>query len=188
MSCVFACICTGLACGQSSPLNVAALQGTDVQFMCTKQAADGSTAIITWNLLPMSQRNNNPWQETTVAIAGNVILSQSKYTVTTSGNIETLHIPNVTREDAAVVECHRVNDVKKRAQLVILGEYSRCFFVDWHHLMNYRYHLIYIYLHLGYRQVSNIRRTLIGNEIVDNSDVVGASPVGAAPTTSSLST
>ena len=39
-----------------------------------------------------------------------------------------------------------------------------------------------------YRQVSNIRRTLIGNEIVDNSDVVGAAPVGAAPTTSSLST
>ena len=39
-----------------------------------------------------------------------------------------------------------------------------------------------------YRQVSNIRRTLIGNEIVDKSDVVGASPVGAAPTTSSLST
>ena len=39
-----------------------------------------------------------------------------------------------------------------------------------------------------YRQVSNIRRTLVGNEIVDNSDVVGASPVGAAPTTSELST
>ena len=39
-----------------------------------------------------------------------------------------------------------------------------------------------------YRQVSDIRRTLIGNEIVDNSDVVGASPVGVAPTTSSLST
>ena len=39
-----------------------------------------------------------------------------------------------------------------------------------------------------YRQVSNIRRTHGGNEIVDNSDVVGASPVGAAPTTSSLST
>ena len=40
----------------------------------------------------------------------------------------------------------------------------------------------------NYRQVSNISRTLIGNEIVDDSDVVGASPVGAAPTTSSLST
>ena len=40
----------------------------------------------------------------------------------------------------------------------------------------------------NYRQVSNIRRTLVGNEIVDNSDVVEASPVGAAPTTSSLST
>ena len=39
-----------------------------------------------------------------------------------------------------------------------------------------------------YRQVTNIRRTLVGNKIVDNSDVVGASPVGAAPTTSSLST
>ena len=39
-----------------------------------------------------------------------------------------------------------------------------------------------------YRQVSNIRHTLVGNTIVDNSDVVGASPVGAAPTTSSLST
>ena len=40
-----------------------------------------------------------------------------------------------------------------------------------------------------YRQVSNIiRRTLVGNKIVDHSDVVGASPVGAAPTTSSFST
>ena len=39
-----------------------------------------------------------------------------------------------------------------------------------------------------YRQVSNIRRTLVGNLIVDHSDVVGASPVGAAPTTSSFST
>ena len=34
---------------------------------------------------------------------------------------------------------------------------------------------------------SNIRHTL-GNEIVDHSDVVGASPVGAGPTTSSFST
>ena len=39
-----------------------------------------------------------------------------------------------------------------------------------------------------YRQVSNISRTLVGNKIVDHSDVVGASPVGAAPTTSSFST
>ena len=37
-------------------------------------------------------------------------------------------------------------------------------------------------------KTSNISRTLVGNKIVDNSDVVGASPVGAAPTTSSLST
>ena len=41
---------------------------------------------------------------------------------------------------------------------------------------------------MSYRQFSNIRRTLVGNKIVDHSDVVGASPVGAAPTTSSCST
>ena len=39
-----------------------------------------------------------------------------------------------------------------------------------------------------YRQVSNIRRTLVRNKLVDHSDVVGASPVGAAPTTSEWST
>ena len=39
-----------------------------------------------------------------------------------------------------------------------------------------------------YRKTSNISRTLLGNKIVDNSNEVGASPVGAAPTTSSFST
>ena len=39
-----------------------------------------------------------------------------------------------------------------------------------------------------WRQTSNIKLTLVGNKIVDHSDVVGASPVGAAPTTSSFST
>ena len=39
-----------------------------------------------------------------------------------------------------------------------------------------------------HRQTSNISHTLVGNVIVDNSDVVGASPVGSAPTTFSLST
>ena len=38
-----------------------------------------------------------------------------------------------------------------------------------------------------YRQISNISRTYVGNNIVDHSDVVGISPVGAAPTTSSFS-
>ena len=41
---------------------------------------------------------------------------------------------------------------------------------------------------LVYRKTSNISRTSVGNIIVDNSDVVGAPPVGAAPTTSSFST
>ena len=39
-----------------------------------------------------------------------------------------------------------------------------------------------------YSLVSNISRILVGNEIVDHSDVVGASPVGAAPIASSFST
>ena len=50
-------------------------------------------------------------------------------------------------------------------------------------------HIISCYMKIdAYRQVSNIRRTLVGNEIVDHSDVVGSSPVGAATTTSSFST
>ena len=39
-----------------------------------------------------------------------------------------------------------------------------------------------------YRQTSDINRTLVGHKIIDHSNVVGASPVGAAPTTSSFST
>ena len=39
-----------------------------------------------------------------------------------------------------------------------------------------------------YRQIPNIMRTLTGKKLVDHSDVVGASPVGVAPTTSSFST
>ena len=43
-------------------------------------------------------------------------------------------------------------------------------------------------VHTQYRQISNISRTLVGNKIVDHSDVFGASPVGAAPTISLFST
>ena len=38
------------------------------------------------------------------------------------------------------------------------------------------------------RLTSSTSHTLVGNKIVDHSDVVGASSVGAAPTTSSIST
>ena len=44
------------------------------------------------------------------------------------------------------------------------------------------------YQYSTYRKTANISRTLVGNKIVDNSDVIGASPVGIAPTTSSFST
>ena len=39
-----------------------------------------------------------------------------------------------------------------------------------------------------YRKTCNIRCTLVGIKIVDHSDVVGAVPVGPAPTTSSFLT
>ena len=39
-----------------------------------------------------------------------------------------------------------------------------------------------------YRQTSDTNGTLVGNNIVDHSDVVGASPVDAAPTTPSFPT
>ena len=39
-----------------------------------------------------------------------------------------------------------------------------------------------------YRKTSNIRHSLVDNKTVDHSDVAGASPVGAAPATSSFST
>ena len=41
---------------------------------------------------------------------------------------------------------------------------------------------------LKYHILYNIRCTLVGNKIVYHSNVVGASPVGAAPTASSFST
>ena len=41
---------------------------------------------------------------------------------------------------------------------------------------------------IKYHKTSSISHTLVDNKIIDHSDVVGASPVGAAPTTSSFST
>ena len=41
---------------------------------------------------------------------------------------------------------------------------------------------------ISYRKTSSISRPLVGNKIIDNSDVVGAAPVGAAPTTYTFST
>ena len=50
------------------------------------------------------------------------------------------------------------------------------------------YHIVVWWWMYMYRQTSNMRCTLVGNKIVDHSDVVGASPVDVAPTTSSFST
>ena len=48
--------------------------------------------------------------------------------------------------------------------------------------------LFFVDIQYMYCETSNIRRILVDNKIVDLSDVVRASPVGAAPTTSSFST
>ena len=47
--------------------------------------------------------------------------------------------------------------------------------------------LYVIYDLYTYRKTSNVSDPLVGNELDDHPDVVGASPVGAAPTTSSFS-
>ena len=60
--------------------------------------------------------------------------------------------------------------------------------------INYAYFCLFCFVEVAtqrkknYRKTSDIRRTLLGNKIVDHSDVVGAPPVGAAPNTSSFST
>ena len=43
-------------------------------------------------------------------------------------------------------------------------------------------------IHNKHWQTSYISHALVDNEIVDHSDVIGASPVGAAPTAFSFST
>ena len=48
-----------------------------------------------------------------------------------------------------------------------------------------QYWLRFLKWKISYRKTSNISRILVCYKIVDHSDVVGASPVGAAPTTSS---
>ena len=58
---------------------------------------------------------------------------------------------------------------------------SFCCIIDKSSIDSFHYMLPLIYV---YRKASNISRTSVGNKIVDHSDVVGASPVGTAPSTS----
>ena len=62
------------------------------------------------------------------------------------------------------------------------------FIMPWDDCMYLGHVQLIIYEVINYHQTSNISHTLVGNKIVDHSDVVGASPVGTAPTTSSFST
>ena len=62
--------------------------------------------------------------------------------------------------------------------------YENFLFEIWHVTLELLYTLSVI--NVMYCQTSNIRCTSAGNRIVGHSDVVGASPVGAAPTTSSF--
>ena len=50
------------------------------------------------------------------------------------------------------------------------------------------YHIDCFSLQAAYPQTSNIKRIFVDNTLFDHPDVVAASPLGAAPTTSSLST
>ena len=58
------------------------------------------------------------------------------------------------------------------------------FLVKHHYQMNKKWDLIccgVLQQKCKYRQTSNIRHTLVGNKIVDDSDVVGGSPISTAP-------
>ena len=48
--------------------------------------------------------------------------------------------------------------------------------------------LLWCHIKMNYPQTSDISRTLIGNAVVDHTDVIAASPAGAALTISSFST
>ena len=54
--------------------------------------------------------------------------------------------------------------------------------ITWH-VINYETQVNYHHHH-----TSNLSHTLVGNKIFDYSEVIGASPVAAAPTTSSFQT
>ena len=60
------------------------------------------------------------------------------------------------------------------------------FFRSWKKFWDISSFMLYWYICYTWCQTSNISGTLVGNKLVDHSDVVGASPVGAAPTTSSF--
>ena len=66
----------------------------------------------------------------------------------------------------------------------------------WQGALCHVYECTYVYVEVYYvntsnavyRQTSNKTHIFVGKGIVDHSDVVGASPIGAAPTTSSFLT
>ena len=69
---------------------------------------------------------------------------------------------------------HIVSFIQKPSEILD----AACGFCGWSILANVHEPQLTIY-----HKVSNIRRILVGNKIIDHSDVVGASPVGAAETT-----
>ena len=110
------------------PENAAVILGSNIKFKC--DPFDTYEAL-RWNVYPMSIRPDDPsaWRWFTVALDGKLVESSTKYTLHLPGRYEeteTLEIHNVTREDAAVVECHHINIFRRQAQLVILGEHILC--------------------------------------------------------------
>ena len=75
------------------------------------------------------------------------------------------------------------NHIWQQLSLNCLPETSRLLWIHWGALTNQ-----WCPFYEDHCKIFNISNTLVGNEIVDHSDVVGASPAGAAPTTSSFLT
>ena len=72
--------------------------------------------------------------------------------------------------------------------IIPMNSFNGMYSIVTSHHGNHLHTMVLVPHDLIYHQTFNIRRTLVGNKIVDHSDVVGAAPVGPAPTTSSFST
>ena len=90
--------------------------------------------------------------------------------------ILTIKLPYFVAHNAQLYSFININFIVLVSERFLHNQYL----VDW-----------YLFISISqsiYNQTSNISRILVGNRIVDYSDEVGASPIGAAPTTSSFST
>ena len=93
-----------------------------------------------------------------------------------------------TQKNSGIIFKNHINLSNIQRPLLQADSIKRCSFQRGSTVIFVIFIFISSLFYQKYHQTSNIIRTLVGNEIADHSDVVGISPVGVAPTTSSFST